>query len=798
MKRFARAAPYLLSWGVLAVLMIVGMDRVPMPLYVPIDGEWARWNVEATLQFGKIFDLSPYAVLAGMGSMYFPNLPWLNPGALMLGLPLGDHARAILSYAVYAVELAGSIVVLARAVGFSWLTATAAAQLYLYLLFPPFSEVFRIYNWYSVAPYYAHLAAVLNCALALLLACGKSSDWRANLALAAGFLVAFIAGLLSAPFTFVFATPAYIAIGGVLVVTRRPTRAEWAWKIAALASCLIFFFGSGLLSYYLGTVATVARTPGAAIAWDQLLSLDAWLRLFARHPLCDDPRLILCIKDRGAWFEIAALVGAAMAIFTRRGDVRVVAVAFLGYFGLAHIYAYAYQAQWLGPVGVLSHHFLVLSCWPFIAIFAAHAIFEPFRLLALQPGTAATVSERRKVAHVVLTIGVGALLVAIIVGLLRNPYGDERYRTAQLAVAAAAFGVLLLALTVLRFFRSKMHPSKLPAGAAMRGHDWRSIAALATFPILALVHLSIGVRTEIPVARDASLRNYLRDHVAIALGGPFRGYAATIWIDKHGDISAGPRINTDARYIYGRDYFLNRYGEAFTETDLWRLNVPTLEEYGEWTSVQAHRFVERLLAPAGLKPHSNYLRAYAIDSDILRLLGVRYVLTDADALDQPAVMRGAVSAPGAPSVRLFELDRVNLGTYSPTQFVVATTADTIVQRIRDNKDHLDRVAVVTDAVPATSIQARNVTITIERDGVRIRAQSDGPAHIVLPIQFSNCLVVVNGAPVRLRRANLMQTLMSFSGAIDARIELHFGLFADNSCRLRDARDNQALGLTSPH
>jgi hypothetical protein len=44
----------------------------------------------------------------------------------------------------------------------------------------------------------------------------------------------------------------------------------------------------------------------------------------------------------------------------------------------------------------------------------------------------------------------------------------------------------------------------------------------------------------------------------------------------------------------------------------------------------------------------------------------------------------------------------------------------------------------------------------------------------------------------------MQTLMSFSGAIDARIELHFGLFADNSCRLRDARDNQGLGLTSPH
>src|SRR3981081_2681020 len=111
MKRFARAAPYLLSWGVLAVLMIVGMDRMPTPLYVPIDGEWARWNVEATLQFGKIFDLSPYAVLAGMGSMYFPNLPWLNPGALMLALPLGDQAKNIASYAMYAAALPVSLVV---------------------------------------------------------------------------------------------------------------------------------------------------------------------------------------------------------------------------------------------------------------------------------------------------------------------------------------------------------------------------------------------------------------------------------------------------------------------------------------------------------------------------------------------------------------------------------------------------------------------------------------------------------------------------------------------------------------
>jgi hypothetical protein len=33
--------------------------------------------------------------------------------------------------------------------------ATLAAQLYLYLLFPPFATVFQIYNWYGLAPYFA-------------------------------------------------------------------------------------------------------------------------------------------------------------------------------------------------------------------------------------------------------------------------------------------------------------------------------------------------------------------------------------------------------------------------------------------------------------------------------------------------------------------------------------------------------------------------------------------------------------------------------------------------------------------
>jgi hypothetical protein len=779
----ARILPYALSWSVLAVLMIVGMNRLPFGLYGPVDGDWAKWNVEAILHFSKMFDLSPYNMLAGMGSMYLPNLPWLNPGALALALPLAGNAQNIASYAIYAAELAVSIVLLARVIGFSWLMATAAAQLHLYLMFPPFSEVFQIYPQYTLAPYFAHLTAVLNAATAVLLACGRTGDWRRNVALCFAFLVLFVSGLLSAPISFIFAAPAYIAIAAVVIMARRPPRAEWAWKAAALLLCLIFFFASALPSYYLGTIATAARTPPSPIAWEKILSLGAWLQLFKTHPLCQDSRFLLCPSAKGAWVEIAALVGAAVAIVTRRGDMRSTGGALIGYIGFAHIYAYAYQAGWLGPVGVFSTHFLMWSCWVFVCMFAVVPFFALFRSINF----ANAGPNYRRVARFLGSIAFAALLLVIAVNILRDPYVHERYRPVQLLIGAAAIGLLVLTLRLLRAQRSK---EPVISASANPKDEWRHAIVLSVFPILAVVHFAFGIRAAASPPRDPSLEQYLRERIAIDVGKPFRGYAATIWVD---DREAGG-ANRPVELIHGMDpikFYLNRFDETFY---LWRANIPTLEEYGQWTSAQAHAFAQRLLAADTGRAHVNYLRAFTFDRDILRVLGVRFILTNAQTLDEPAILRASITPLGVSSIRLFEFSDPNLGTYSPTQFVKATTAEEIVQRIRENKHRLDQVAVVSDDVPSAIAKARNVVMIVERDGLRVQAASDGPAHILLPVQFSHCLVVVNGAAARLARANLFQTLMSFDRTINARIEFRFGLFADNSCRLRDGLDNKALGL----
>ena len=50
-----------------------------------------------------------------MGSLFLPNLPWLNPAALVLGLPLERPLIQMLSYTLYFCELAASTVLLLRA-----------------------------------------------------------------------------------------------------------------------------------------------------------------------------------------------------------------------------------------------------------------------------------------------------------------------------------------------------------------------------------------------------------------------------------------------------------------------------------------------------------------------------------------------------------------------------------------------------------------------------------------------------------------------------------------------------------
>jgi len=97
------------------------------------------------------------------------------------------------------------------------------------------------------------------------------------------------------------------------------------------------------------------------------------------------------------------------------------------------------------------------------------------------------------------------------------------------------------------------------------------------------------------------------------------------------------------RYVYGLAYFRDRYGETFTDTDLWRFHIPTFEEYGEWTSVQAHAFAAKLLTPAGFRLHSEITKL-AQHGRVLVLLDACRSAGLIGALPAAEVLKSALAA----------------------------------------------------------------------------------------------------------------------------------------------------------
>jgi hypothetical protein len=157
----------------------------------------------------------------------------------------------------------------------------------------------------------------------------------------------------------------------------------------------------------------------------------------------------------------------------------------------------------------------------------------------------------------------------------------------------------------------------------------------------------------------------------------------------------------------------------------------------------------------------------------------------------------AQSAANSIPVRLYELRDANLATYSPTEFsVVGPRAAAILAEVGAKAAELDRRAVVASAIEGTFVKAAAARMTLARDGYDVTARSEGRSAILLPLQFSNCLTLVDRAGGAFRpylvRANFLQTLLVFEGASSASIRFDFGLGQRAACRLRDAAELQEM------
>jgi hypothetical protein len=725
----------------LAVLFVAlsGLWLVPdsfAGMYGNHDGHWASWYVRGILEWGGFLDFSPFSPLVGTGSLFAPNLPWLNPGALALAIPGPLPARHLLSMLIYLTELVASLYLLYRHLEFSPEQSFLAVILYVCIFFIPLGALTGALLWYALAPVNAHLIAAMNVATIAFIRVGYDglfSKLLSGLVFVAALFVAFA----SAPVTSVTYVPTYSLLWLAFLIPSRAQRRAVLWQFGAIAFALLVLGLIGVTSYLAATAATSAREvaspPIFHPGW-RLLSPAFWRELLSDLPLCSYELQLMCPSTIIGWFEIAALAGATVLAFTDSGAKRRYGIAIVALLASIHFYALLSMQQVLGRLHVVSTPFLM---WAFFPLAAPAAI---------------------------------AAVDAVASWLIGR-------RAASSPWMAAAASCLIAVVAIFVWFRLvQPYQPRLP------GRGPFGLAPIAYVP-----------------ANKGPIVDYVQRHIGLQPGAEFRGYASTFLgapdglVRKASGVTGG--VMTWTAYLAGRDILSNHFGNSFQMMDLWNSGIPTIEEYGQWVSKQMYYFNRDLLAQP--YPFPNTLLVYVFRPLVLRALGVRFVIADG-TLSDPSIERvmSEVGKAGA-TVNLYEIKGANLGQFSPTQVIWRQDYQAAVSTLREPPDFENRVVLLgTPEQPLHLVAASRARLLAIKDGYRLAASAPGWAMLVLPVQFSHCWQIASADdrdPPRILRANVVQTGILFKDNVDVRLRFDFEPWRA-SCRFQDASDLTHFGF----
>src|SRR5262245_19451587 len=256
------------------------------------------------------------------------------------------------------------------------------------------------------------------------------------------------------------------------------------------------------------------------------------------------------------------------------------------------------------------------------------------------------------------------------------------------------------------------------------------------------------------------------------------------------------------------------YETTLLLASLWGNFIPFLNMYSTFYMPGLYYFISHVPLPEGAVAQSSsnsipVARAWwtygpldASSKKILQALGVRYVfqsLAEGDELRPPddAVLRlqvGPAMVAGRQFMqKVFEYSNSNEGNYSPTNVVIARDAPSILKHLWSTSFDPRRSIILSERIEEPLVEATGGKMFFERGAIRVQAESRGRSLLLLPVQYSRCLVPSEPAKAKLLPANLVQTAVLFQGSIDLRIYFEYGLFRPG-CRKQDLADLAELDI----
>jgi hypothetical protein len=727
-------------------------------LYIGNDADFVNWLGIAYLKWAHTFSVTTLNPMQGMGSMLIPINPKFNPGSWIFGTNIGLETKLVASMAFYFLGATISSFFLGRAIGFSKAFSFAASVWLVALFFPPFNFLFGQPGVLATAPLWANILTISNLMLILLIAIGDPERSASRLVYAAGFNIILIGGfsllifvcLLSAPF-YGAATLSGTIMACAVIVLSSSTVSQAIWRAAAGILPLVIFQALGMFTFFSASKSFTARFATSADGEISLPHLNWPADLAEVTPASIEKwfcgAAMLCGRQpypgalTGAYWIHAAIIAGGVAAWLYLPRQQLGRIG--GWFAILWASVLTFCLLW--SVGIISNVsispiYWVVALQPFWALFSLFAIWfcvqwVATRLIPFAPRL--IVVRGAQTAPFILPIAI-VLCVPVI---------------------AWSYGSLV----------SKAAP------------------ASAYYP----------VRGAFEVRKSNPMVDVLRHEISLRPGEAFRGSVATILGSKNGTLRKLLNIPPEAPLAPGQyAHFLgtvgNLTGHQRDLLDMWWFDIPTLSEYAQSVSRQLMYYMTTFLNDPDGPIDVDIALPHMANVEVLRAMGARFVIIDKPLLDAGVTLRIKETIAGA-ELYLYEIKDANLGTFSPVQIEMDSGLAKLREAVNKDPKILANRAFIQSGVEGDFVPASAARMIFEKSGVRVVASSRGTSLLLLPVQFTHCLIP-DDPKIQVSRANLLFTLVRFEGSIDTKLRWKFNFWRHSDCRMRDVADMRSLGL----
>jgi hypothetical protein len=227
---------------------------------------------------------------------------------------------------------------------------------------------------------------------------------------------------------------------------------------------------------------------------------------------------------------------------------------------------------------------------------------------------------------------------------------------------------------------------------------------------------------------------------------------------------------------------------------MWYYHVPTLFEYNQFISPMFHALIKRALQRPPIAHQRNITVLTYPDTQVLKLLGVRYLLMPRP--DAAIGELGGTEERAGGRLGLIELSEPNLATYSPTSIEtrqdLASTLDFVVGDV-----DLTKRAVTRKEIDGVLVPLSSSTLSMSDADLRVVAESAGRSLVVVPIEYSHCIELHATDPgmdtfTNLLRVDGVLTGVLFDHHLDAVLSFRFGPLHNPLCRWQDYQELQSM------